>query len=210
MGNFDVTVSKVGFQDLVIPQVSFPDSVSVKSKSQLKFQKYTVVELAKAPNLTIQMEPIVFGSDNKYLVYTLQNGTLDSTLEIFFKGNVTPTGYGKRIWAFTVYSDTDNVSSTNYYTIPYFSIQILSNPTRTYGERRNYYYANQGDAQTRWHLDRVGRTVYFRTYVLWSRPNENSSPQYFEDPITKRRTYSGITASPVMKATLPTEFKLYQ
>ena len=38
-GDFDITVSKAGFLDLVIPKITFPDSVSLKSKSQLKFRR---------------------------------------------------------------------------------------------------------------------------------------------------------------------------
>ncbi|MBK9248231.1 MAG: carboxypeptidase regulatory-like domain-containing protein [Ignavibacteria bacterium] len=205
-GKFDITVSKAGFQDLVIPQITFPDSVTLKSKSQLQFQNYTIINFIKQPNITPTIDSIDLSPDFFY-IQTNQDGSRDTSIQIYSAGKVTPSGYGKRIWLFMVVDNTPDVSIDNYDdSRPSFI--LLTNPSRKFNNVYKSYSTGQSTTSKRWHIEHAGKDVYVRTYVMWNIGVDIINPQYFENPVNKHKILSGCAGSNVLKITLPTEFKL--
>lgn len=202
-GDFDITVSKAGFLDLVIPKISFPDSATLNSKRQLKFQKYSIIAFVKQPNIiatldSINVSPRYFG------VYINQDGSRDTALLIYSSGKVSPSGYGKRIWLYVVLGNTPDVSIDNYQDGPRGS--FLSNPNRNFTTHFSYS-TGQSSTSSRWHIERAGKDVYVKAYAMWNL-EETNNPQVFENPVNKHIILSGYVGSNVFKITLPTEFKL--
>ena len=205
-GKFDITVGKEGFQDLMIPQITFPDSNNVTSKSQLQFQKYTTIAYMKQPNITATIDSIDFHPDY-FSVQTNQDGSRDTSIQIYLSGKVTPSGYGKRVWLFMVLGDTPDVSIDNY-ADSRSSFNLLNNPTRDFDYVFKAYSTGKTDAQTRWHIEHAGKDVYVKAYAMWNAGVATSNPQFFENPSNGRKILSGYVGSNVFKITLPTEFKL--
>ena len=198
-----VVFSKSGFDDLTIPDVYFPEISLVKIKSQLHFQKYRVVELAKKPNLDFKIEFVTCG--DYFSIETAQDGWKDSTILFGSSYVVLPSGYGKRVWSFMIIGDDENISMDKYFVENKFQIDILSNPGKNYSPVRKLT-TGRFDGATRWHIDHAGRKFYYKLYAIWARGN-GSEPQFFSDSKTKRRIYSGWNASEVMSSTFPTTYK---
>ena len=221
-GDFDLTVSKNGFSNLLVPQVTFPDSTTFKGKKQLLFQLYSTIGLSKSANLNIQLDSVdynvgTYAARDKFYysmkVEISQDGTHDTLIYIYPRGKVTPTGYGKQVAVFTVIGDSPDVSIDNYNAKEGCNYNCgdpwLSNPDRlmnSYAGR--VYYSTSSSSSTRWHIEHAGKEVYVRTYVRWKIPSTGTIHS-FVDKRTNRLLTTGFTSSNVIKITLPSKIIIW-
>jgi hypothetical protein len=219
-GDFDLTLSKNGFSDLSVPQITFPDSNTLQGKKQLLFQLYSTIGMSKSANLNVQLDSVEYNFGNyperNKFYYSImeeigQDGNHDTLLYINPRGKVTPAAYGKQASVFTVIGDSPDISIDNYNGKDESGGRgdpWISNPDRlinSYAGR--VYYSSSSSSSTRWHIEHAGKEVYVRTYVKWKIPTVGTIHS-FVDKRTNRLLTTGFTSSNVIKITLPSKILL--